>query len=239
MGMVDISRVTVRQLDSGMEGLFSTCAVEPGEMIFLETYPVYESAAAQNSYIPQVVRLASRLHTENHFEQLVRLGMRPECWTLGVEPEHAHWLKKLVETGSISADRMHDTYCLAAAYNISLVTALPTGIDEITIFERVVIAPFVCKANHSCEPNASVWSPRTKEGVRERIVGMVAIHHISEGEEITYAYPSDRVRDLPNELKTKIENTDSFLALGSSNRKSILRQLHGFECICSRCARFE
>lgn len=233
--MVDSSRVTVRQLDSGMEGLFSTCAVEAGEMIFLEKYLVHESSEAPNSYIPKIVRLASRLHSGNHFEQLTELGMRPECWTLGVDPEHAPWLKKLVEAGDISAKRMYDTYCLAAAYSFNLVTAIPTGIDEISIFERLVIAPFACKSNHSCEPNACVWSPSTKEGVLERIVGMVAVRNIFEGEEVTFSYPPDRIRDLPKELKTKFEKTDSFLALESSNRKYILRKLFGFECICSRC----
>lgn len=239
MGVVDTSRVVVGPVSSEMEGLFSTCAVKAGEVIFLEQYLVHESSVAPDDHIPQIVRLALRVHLENHFEHLLRLGMHPECWTLGVASEDAHWLQKLVETGKIPADRIRDAYCLAAAYNVRCLTALHTGIGEISIVDRAVIAPFSCKANHSCEPNAKWWISSTAEEVHERILGMVAIRNISEGEEITYSYAPDEVRDLPDELRVEHETNYSFLALKSSNRKSILQDLYGFECFCSRCTRFE
>ncbi|WP_084590759.1 SET domain-containing protein-lysine N-methyltransferase [Arenimonas metalli] len=239
MGVVDTSRVVVGPVSSEMEGLFSTCAVKAGEVIFLEQYLVHESSVAPDDHIPQIVRLALRIHLENHFEHLLRLGMHPECWTLGVASEDAHWLQKLVETGKISADRMRDAYCLAAAYNVRCLTALHTGIGEISVVDRAVIAPFSCKANHSCEPNAKWWSSSTVEDVRERILGMVAIRDIPEGEEIAYSYAPDQVRDLPNELSMKFDKAESFLALESSSRKSILRTLYGFDCICTLCNRFK
>lgn len=237
--MIDTSRVAVRQIKSEMEGLFARCAVKTGEVIFLEEFLVYESAAAKDDYIPLIVRLAVRLHVENHFERLLDLGMRPECWTLGVDPQDAIWLWKLVGSGRISADRMRDAYFLAAAYNVRCVTVLRTGIDELSIVDRAVIAPLACKANHSCAPNASWWHPSTVEDVRKRLIGMVALRDIAAGEEIVYSYCRDKGRDLSNESRVESEAADSFLALESSSRKFILRQLYGFECNCLRCIRSE
>lgn len=237
--MVDISRVVVREIYAGMDGLFSTCAVEAGELIFVENYLVHESLVVQDDHFPLIVRLAVRIQRESHFEHLVGLGMRPECWTLGVAEEDAVWIKKLVNAGVMSADRMRDAYCLAAAYNVRSLACLHTGINEISIIDRAVIAPFACKANHSCSPNMNWLSHLTVEDVRERVVGMIAIRDISEGEELTYSYPPDQARDFPDELKTEFEKAVSFLSLEQERRKYVLRKLYGFDCSCARCTLFE
>ena len=239
MSRLDTDGVAVRELATGYEGLFATRPAKAGETIFVERFAVYESLSAPDGHIPVVVRLALRIQMENHFDRLQTMGMRADCWTLGVDADAAPWLKRLVSAGAMSEKRMRDAYCIAAAYNIRCQTVLRTGPAEVSMVDRAVIAPLTCKANHSCEPNTFLWPASSLEEVRERVTGLVAARDIKEGDELTFSYPGESAEALPEQSKGERTEHGSFLDQVQTVRKTFLRERFGFECVCMKWLRGE
>lgn len=244
MLMIDSSKVAIRQINREMNGLFARNDIAPGETIFIEEIIVFESMQRENPLnIPDVVELAFRIWSDNHFSNLAELGFKPSIWAFPPTKEDKKWINQLLAKGAWGGSKVlaFDCYKIAAGYNLSLtyqVINYPKR-GETMVTGRRLISQHACMVNHSCEPNAKEYTLTTVEEIRQRIQGAVALRNIKQGEEITFSY----IADVPDELVAEIEDPSQKYAaqpiknFNAKKRRALLKKIYGFYCSCPKCKR--
>ncbi|NRP10374.1 MULTISPECIES: SET domain-containing methyltransferase [unclassified Marinobacterium] len=236
MARTDTSKAKIKKTTNGQLGVYAVQNISAGDIVFLEDIVVFESiAAAGEEHIPVQVRLSWRILQEGHFNRLKELGFSTKRWKKTIPNDVKKWIDMPIKNGHLTKNDAYDAFNLAAAYNVVCGYILGEVGDSIHAYQRATISPMMCMMNHSCEPNAKLWSTEDPEEIKQRVAGMVALRDIKAGEEITFSYLVNISDELAEDMSSMEKNSLQPLSKNVNSRRQQIYQKFGFKCECPKC----